>query len=214
MKLLCLANSYKEGGRCVAGVLLHEDHSPVRVNGNPVWIRPVGTSGHGQLPTEMCQKLKPLDVIELSGITPAGEGYQSENYLFSGRRIYVLQRGAAIPIEELYSHTALLFGNRGKVLSEEEITGLQYSLLLIRSTKFRVTTKLYEGNQKPKYRLVFEYKGIEYDLPITDPLFLEDFEKDSTLLAAKAYIDIVLSISVCHKGLYYKLVATILYPLS
>lgn len=43
--MLCLANSYKHGGRCIAGIevtLDNKGYSIVRdVNGVPKWVRPV-----------------------------------------------------------------------------------------------------------------------------------------------------------------------------
>ena len=56
-QMLCLANSWKGGGRCVAGLL--PDGS---------WIRPVTATGDGSLAAPMCtldtgRRVRALDVV-------------------------------------------------------------------------------------------------------------------------------------------------------
>lgn len=53
---ICLANSYKRGGRCIAGVEIDIDsnnHWKVKRNadGSPKWIRPISqTTEYGEIP--------------------------------------------------------------------------------------------------------------------------------------------------------------------
>jgi hypothetical protein len=44
VRFVCLANSFKEGGRCVAGIVLDSNNNPE--NGNVHWIRPVANLLH------------------------------------------------------------------------------------------------------------------------------------------------------------------------
>ena len=36
-RFVCLANSFKEGGRCFAGIELDANNKPLLVNGHPKW---------------------------------------------------------------------------------------------------------------------------------------------------------------------------------
>jgi len=38
-RFVCLANSFKEGGRCLAGIVLDNNNKPVIENALPKWIR-------------------------------------------------------------------------------------------------------------------------------------------------------------------------------
>jgi hypothetical protein len=37
-RFVCLANSFKEGGRCLAGIELDNNNNPIIENGHPKWI--------------------------------------------------------------------------------------------------------------------------------------------------------------------------------
>ena len=41
MKIVCLANSFRTGGRCLGGVELDQNNNPVFQNNRPKWVRPV-----------------------------------------------------------------------------------------------------------------------------------------------------------------------------
>ena len=90
---ICLANSYKYGGRCIAGVeiRLSDDEKSFRVvteNGEPKWLRPVqrGTE-HEEIAAETARNIRILDVIELETTDSCGDGCQSENVYFKRMRI-------------------------------------------------------------------------------------------------------------------------------
>ncbi len=81
-QLVCLANSYKEGGRCLAGVELKDGVSLIE-NEKPAWIRPVSKTKHGEIPTYLVPHIKLLDIVELDLFEKVPAGYQSENALFN-----------------------------------------------------------------------------------------------------------------------------------
>ena len=56
-RFVCLANSYKEGGRCIAGIELDENDEPIMVDGHPKWIRPVSESRFGELDNLLVESL-------------------------------------------------------------------------------------------------------------------------------------------------------------
>lgn len=211
MKILCLANSYKEGGRCVAGILLDNNNAPILKNNKAVWIRPVCKADHGQVPNSLCEKIIPLDIIEINGANNVGDGYQSENTSFDENEILSIGKANRNILKNLYSGTNLIFGNRGKALPEETIKTLDHSLILVNLTEFKIVEKKYEDREYPQVRLNFSYNNNSYDLPITDPIFLDNYNNNKTILNTKNDIDVVLSLGIPFKDWYYKLVATIIY---
>ena len=79
MRILCLANSIREGGRCVAGI----DYATCR------WVRPVLLGG-GPIPVERTlvgkRHVEPGDVVEIEmDETPTPMPYQRENHVLYGR---------------------------------------------------------------------------------------------------------------------------------
>ena len=82
--LVCLANSRKLGGRCVAGLRMHGKQ--VKVGD---WVRPVSRSEHGEVPVP-CYKdgreMKLGDVVAFHEGQSIRHlpGYQPENVSFSG----------------------------------------------------------------------------------------------------------------------------------
>ena len=74
VEMLCLANSWKHGGRCVAGIL--DDGS---------WIRPVSAAGDGGLEASVCRldsgrAVDALDVVEIALAEPSPLPHQPENW--------------------------------------------------------------------------------------------------------------------------------------
>ena len=90
---ICLANSYKYGGRCIAGVeiRLSADEKSFRVvteDGEPKWIRPVQRGAeHEEIAEETARNIRILDVIELETTDFCGTDCQCENVYFSRMRI-------------------------------------------------------------------------------------------------------------------------------
>ena len=57
-KFICLANSFKEGGRCIAGIELDANNIPVIIDNRPKWIRPVCNTEHGEVPINIAEPFK------------------------------------------------------------------------------------------------------------------------------------------------------------
>jgi len=88
---------------------------------------------------------------------------------------------------------------------------MNHSLMLIKTSIFQITEKKNKYRDHPQIRLTFRYHGSLYDLPITDPLFLLQYEKDSSILDQKKEIYVVLSLGISFQDWYYKLAASIIY---
>ncbi len=76
-RIICLANSRKLAGRCVAGKEIDKPHR---------WIRPVsskitGALSEGDISFSPPHVLRPLDIVQISMLEAKPQSYQSENYI-------------------------------------------------------------------------------------------------------------------------------------
>ena len=74
---VCLANSYKHGGRCIAGVEVEWIHEHWRIVRNeygcPKWIRPLSRqTGTGEIPKELALNFMTLEIVKLEGVLDCG----------------------------------------------------------------------------------------------------------------------------------------------
>lgn len=207
--IICLANSYKEGGRCVAGIELNQHFE---IPFDKKWIRPICRTQHDEIPHYLVANIKPLDIIEFEVTEHASKGFQSENVYFSTTSLKKVGSFDRSKLPLLCSHNyPTLFGNKGKAVSEKDIHLLNSSLILISTSNFKVIQRQYEDKPHPQIRLNFEYYANSYDLPITDPIFLDKFKVNNQLLDEYKNIYLVISLGILHEGWHYKLVASILY---
>ena len=167
IEMLCLANSRKEGDRCVAGL---------RSDGT--WIRPVSTPQGGALTNtqlmlaEVGRPVEPLDVVVVPVEGPVPFSYQPENWLIAERPWRHLRTVEVPDVWELfelaeYSEPAL-FGTPYDALNQLEIPedGIEDSLALLR---VQHPTFYYRERwgRDPQLRASFDYAGVEYDLSVT-----------------------------------------------
>lgn len=211
-KLVCLGNSYKEGGRCLAGVELDSSHKVVRSGSNPKWIRPICNTPHGEIPTSLVEHINLLDIVTINVTSRSSSGYQSENALFSSTPITKNGVFSKSALDTLCSTDDVIFGNHGKAVAQTSIGSLNKSLMMLKLSDFTIIEKVYPDNPTyPQVRLVFKYKDHKYDLPVTDPGFLHSYKINPHILDRIRTIYVTLSLGVEFNGWYYKLVAAILW---
>lgn len=216
---ICLANSYKHGNRCIAGVEIElypqrNSYSVKRdTNGNPIWFRPIHRIAEaGAIPNSEAQNIVVLDIVKASQVEPCPDGAQTENYYY--RRLEKLSRVSrkAQNLDGLIDNTHnLLFGNRGAAVPPDRFVNLDYSVLLIKSSQVEFYMKdRTEWNKEPQPRGKVTYNGTEYDLPVTDPVFRQVIQND--IEKANSYADyyITLSLGVEHDDWHSKLIACVI----
>ena len=101
-RILCLANSRKLSGRCIAGIEVSESGVP------HVWIRPVSSREHEEVSEHERQyedgsDPHVLDVIDVPTLEPRPMGYQQENWLIDRGYYWVRPRRASVPDPRLWS---------------------------------------------------------------------------------------------------------------
>ena len=218
MQLVCLANSRKPGGRCVAGK---------SVSGGE-WIRPISAREGGEISDAECRcacggEAALLDVIEIPLLRAAPHGHQSENHLIaSGRkwtRIGALRWEDLPPladgIETLWVTGSSTIHGRNDRVPPDKIAECESSLALIRIREItflvdRFGTRF--GNERRSVRAAFRFNERSYNLKLTDPVL------EANLLSRNNgehdfRLDAFLCISLTEPhidGYCYKLVASVI----
>ena len=212
---ICLANSYKHGGRCLAGIevtFVAEDR-PVIVrhsDGRPRWIRPVSNEPDGSIPNEIAKDIKLFSVVRLVDAVPCPDKAHVEDTKYSKVEC---GNGHFTPNEELLKlcldkKHQNIFYFQGKAVPAQMVERLDYSLMLIKPDD--VQAYIDEEREKSKYRMKFSYFGLHYDFPITDPVFLEAFKMDPEHYSDLKDIYLALSLGLEFEGFHYKLVAAVI----
>lgn len=210
-RFVCLANSLKEGGRCIAGIELDQFHKPIFQNDLPKWIRPVCPTEYGEIPIQHAIAFDLLDVLEMNMTGPKAKGYQSENVSFDPP-FHKVGTFSMEGLASLCDQRCTLFGNRGKAISVESISDLDHSLVMIRVDRLDVEMRTSENRRnKPQLRAYFDYQGMHYDLPVTDPIFRERIIQYPHEMMGKDEIYLCVSIGIPYEGWHYKLVAGVFY---
>jgi hypothetical protein len=211
-RFVCLSNSFKEGGRCIAGIELDNNNKPLFFHGRRKWIRPICQTPHGEIPAQMVDHIKILDLVEIETThKPEEISYQSENVFFREDSLKVSGIFNHENINILCDPQIMIFGNRGKAVSSEAISNLTHSLMLIKTDQYEVISKLYNDNpNNPQTRLNFIFNNVTYDFPVTDPVFLYKNRSDANYLKNYKSLYLCLSLTIPWKDWYYKLVAGII----
>lgn len=214
---ICLANSYKRGGRCVAGVEIVFDVNgklnPVcDDDGKPRWIRPIAKTTYGEIPNYVAEDIKLLSVVKLYNVVPCPNKPHTENVYYSKLEQCKYDLSHDVSLINLFfdnTHQAI-FHNRGRAVSAEMSMGINYSLMLIHAKD--ACAYIDENREKSKNRMSFTYSGANYDFPITDPIFLDEFKKAPEHYANIPDVYLTLSLGLEFEGWHHKLVAGVIIP--
>lgn len=146
LRIICLANSRKLGGRCAAGL---------RLDGGG-WIRPVsnftdGTLYPNQYTLDDGSIPQLLDIVEIGVKCPRPAVHQPENWLVDGTPWRLLRRpGKKEEINVIWEHVIddlLLFGNSGDRVPENENVECSLALVRVADLRWRITTS-YRGKRQ------------------------------------------------------------------
>lgn len=213
-QLVCLANSRKPEGRCIAGK---------SVTGGE-WIRPVSARPGAELTSAECRCVdgrEPalLDVIGVPLLRPEPRGHQRENHLIapgegwsrSGKLNWDEALKLADDIDILWVNGFSTTDGRNDRVPPEHIGACKSSLALIRISEIRFCVGK-SRNERRGARAEFRYKERSYNLKVTDPVIeaklfergegVHDFRFDGLLCISltEPFID----------GHCYKLVASVI----
>lgn len=163
-RLVCLANSARTGGQCIAGIDLDTGQ----------WIRPA-PRGSDAVPIERCvvdnKFLAPLDIIQADFVRPAEiPRFQRENRIIDDWNWRIVGQFRAADLLELCDDMAPLFHGAGDRVLPAEIERLPperwASLQLVKPRRLR-----FERDPWDRHRCRARFAdaaGNEYSLRITD----------------------------------------------
>ncbi len=214
--IICLANSRKLSGHCVAGRTWSS-------SGAGEWIRPVSNRPKEELSAEeRCYQdgAEPavLDVMDVALLERRPHGHQHENWvvdpLVAWRKLGSLRTDRKVldpilsPIQSLWSDHQKRSDEKNDRVSEEEARNLGDSLRFIAVDRAALK---YEDRQGPlKPRLVFNYSGDDYNLSVTDPKYAVPSSGVVPESMELGYSYLTVSLGELWHGDCYKLVASIL----
>jgi len=213
-QIVCLANSRKYSGYCVAGKELTENRAAQ-------WIRPVSTRETGEmLSREMMfqdgNTPKLLDIIEIPLEKHVPHSCQIENWLICKKK-WIRKGEFTLPaLRKLCDNPDTLWingydGNYGinDKIPQELAESLSSSLLLIEPENFMVIIQEESGIKKVRGQ--FDFKGMPYNLAITDPCIENQYLAKSSgqYPASVKPLYLTVSIGEPYNGNRYKLIAGI-----
>lgn len=214
---ICLANSYKHGGRCIAGIEItkNAEGNLVIVNnpdGRPRWIRPISNEKDGVIPNEIAQDINLFSIIKLSDAIPCARNPHVEDTKYTQLKCYKgrFSRNKDFINLCLDKKHQNLFYSQGKAISVDRAGQLDYSLMLIHLEN--AEAYIDEKREKSKYRMKFNYYGYNYDFSITDPIFLEKLRKAPSRSLQLKDVYLTLSLGLEFDGFHFKLVAGVIIP--
>ena len=173
-RIVCLANSRKLSGRCIAGRELINDFP-----GD--WIRPIGTRGHLEIPEYKCQyedgsDLRLLDILDIPLQKHQPRDHQRENWLldpqdkwrkvdkYSWDDLQKLSETGGTLWQKGYSSRT---GSNDRI-PLQETRELTSSLKLIHVDKLSLRVFTFR-NSRPRVRGRFRFGDNYYALRVTDP---------------------------------------------
>lgn len=215
-RIVCLANSRKMSGRCVAGI----DYAAPAAK---AWIRPVSDREHqevSEIERQYADGTDPrlLDIIDIPLLIPKPHLYQSENWLIDPQNYWVKVGTFAVadlsrlagPVDDLWLNGDSSYNGLNDRIELEGAKALRNSLRLIVLNKATLVVAKSSGLfSKRSVQARFTYGGTPYWLRVTDPTVTRRYlsRDDGNYALGKCAVSISLGEPL--NGYVYKLVAAI-----
>lgn len=219
-KIVCLANSRRHSGRCIAG-------KEVLSNGYGSWIRPVSARPSAEISEEERRfenggDPRVLDIIEVPMISAAPFLHQTENHIIDAE--YYWTKTGKLPwaeLKHLLDKPASLWSSGDSTylglndrVSVEQSSQMTNSLVLIEPETLNICVQLEGeafGNPRRRVRAHFTYQGLQYILIVTDPVAERAFLAKANGRYPLTTTYLCVSLGEAHTdGYCYKLVAAVI----
>ena len=219
-RIVCLANSRKLSGRCIAG----REWSEARGAGS--WIRPVSARDGEEVSEQERQyedgsDPRVLDIVDVPLLAPRPKDWQTENWLLDPES-YWRKKGSYswFDLPALADRAAPLwldghssYNGRNDRIPIEAAASVRSSLRLIHAGRlelgvFRPGEAF--GNAKRRVQARFSHAGMDYGLWVTDPGYERAYlaKLDGVYGIGDCYLTV--SLGEPYQGACYKLVAAII----
>lgn len=228
-EIVLLVRSVKRGQYCVAGREISRIEDKIQLG---EWIRPVsnhdeGAVNYSEISYENGTLPNFLDIVKIPLIEKANDQNQPENWSIKNKRWK--KTGSIDPqyISVLEEYPENLWLEDFSKTDRITPTGYQEkkyhsSLHIIRPTRFSMVISTvyndFSGREQKRRRAVFSYRGIDYDLAITDPdihnKYFEPFpginDSAKTIMMVPQKCLLCVSLAPEFGGYHYKLVANVI----
>lgn len=218
-QIVCLANSRKLSGRCIAGKVTEGQNIGL-------WVRPIGTTPSHEI-TEWDREYQDgstaqtLDVIDITFTAPQAPNFQSENHVIDGTVYWEKVRAISFADLAGFVDTPNVLWENGyhstSGLNDRVpaaiLTVPRQTLYLIRPQNVRMTVDVEGaafGNPKRSVRASFAYNGVDYAFKVTDPDVEKFYKaKPDGEYRADDVTYFTVSLGEAFNGYAYKLVAAV-----
>lgn len=215
--LVCLANSRKLSGRCVAGIV---------DDGSGEWIRPVSARPSHEVSEYERQYQdgsdpQVLDIVSVPLLQPQPYSFQSENWLldpdYYWKKIGRVGWNKLLTLEQqpktlwINGYDTYHGGNDRVPIDQADTLADSLKLVLVDGVTLQVHApgEIF-GNPKRVVRARFQYAGCGYILRVTDPEYERAYLAESNGNYELGESFLTVSLGEPYDGYAYKLVATII----
>lgn len=223
-KILCLADSFRPGGSCVAGIEILDTGE------FGSWIRPVS-----QRPSKAINDLEKtctdgsrislLDVVEIDFSHHTPVQHQTENWQINGtvrwEKIEQVEIASLTPAirssnRPLWTPARSSYSGHNDLIAATDISDFSSSLALIKPARARVDVSRNDFNNKVEVWISFSWANVQHKIKLTDPVQFAKFSPSVDNLQSSYVIDEpILAISLAEvfeqNGTASKLVAGMIY---
>ncbi len=215
LDVICLANSWKHGGRCVAGL---------RTDGGG-WVRPVSVEPEGVLQAwhytlTTGGEAALLDVLRMRLTQPRPDPHHPENWLMDYGLWSLTARPLPPAAREILRQSLApgpdLLGDRQDRIAYADLVKrpVLSSLALVCPEGLSWQVRQDGPTGKRRTRAVFSLAGARYDLPVTDPVRLQSLASRALGSYPDEDAETLLTVSLGEPfgrdGYCYKLVAAVI----
>lgn len=221
-RILCLANSRKLSGRCIAG---KEILGNGEIGG---WVRPVSARESEEVSEwerqyEDGSDPRLLDVIDVRLLKASPKSYQQENWLLDPEYYWEKVRSATATELSQYVDTAdslwidgysTVNGNNDRI-PLEQASSITDSLRLVKveNLELQVSQPRIEfGSYRRSAQGRFRHNGVDYWLRVTDPVYERQYLRQPNGCYPIGECFLTVSLGEPYRGYAYKLIAAIIKP--
>ena len=216
---VCLANSLKRGGRCIAGVEVTIDDSRNwavvrKADGSPKWIRPIDeTTEFGEIRIGEAQFIPLLSVVRLKSIVPIPNQSHTEDVHYTMMQVVGKVKASNEVLRQFVDniHQVVFYGTDRAIDIPTYAAG-DHSLMFVRADEAEIVVDVRED--KTRYRMLMGCHGITYDLSVTDPYYIELLNEKRVNIGKQSDVYVTLSLGLVYEERHHKLIAAVITPSS
>ena len=216
---VCLANSLKRGGRCIAGVEVTIDDSRNwavvrKADGSPKWIRPIDeTTEFGEIRIGEAQFIPLLSVVRLKSIVPIPNQSHTEDVHYTMMQVVGKVKASNEVLRQFVDniHQVVFYGTDRAIDIPTYAAG-DHSLMFVRADEAEIVVAVRED--KTRYRMLMGCHGITYDLSVTDPYYIELLNEKRVNIGKQSDVYVTLSLGLVYEERHHKLIAAVITPSS